>query len=937
MANPRAAEQAEADQGRHAELVELVTRRDEAYSRGDYDLAADLAARALVLAEATFGPGHPVTLIAVSHLAGVYEAQGRFAEAEPLLIRAAETGERVWGLHDQQTLISLINLGRFYQAQSRLAEAEPLLIRVIEVVERTLGRDHPDTLTALTNLGLLYLSQGRFAEAEPLHLRVLEASERTLGRDHSETLVVVNNLALLYSAQGRHAEAEPLYIRAVEANERTLGREHRTTLWSRIALASCYLDQGRQAEAEPLLIRAFEASERTLGRDDTITLASVGNLADLYQDQGRFAEAEPLLIRLVETSERTLGRADPSTIDAAERLASARLTSGQGGAAIEPARLAVSWRRARRATANSGAFAEAQREREERQRRDGFTLLADAAWIAATRDRGNMPSLEAESFAALQDAIAGTTDRAVIQMAVRRVADDTAPRLGALVRERESLGHQWGAINAGYSAALTGSDAAADAQRQSLPAERARIESRMAQIDAILRQDFQPYFALTRPEALSVAETQAMLAPDEAVLMVVPTAFGTHVVAVSSTSIEWVRSEWTSAQIDAAVQRLLWDVGANVRVTPAQADQWLAQAGPGYPYDRTTAYNLYRQIVAPVESVLARKRHVFIATGGSLTSLPFGILVAAPPLGRDGDPAALRDPAQTRWFADAHALIQIPSIQSLQFLRRFGRVPAGQSGSASFVGFGDPVLQGAPAQRARSRGTAGADLSLLFEPGRRRDGGAIASVRQLRLLSRLPGTATELEAIRAALDAPRDALFLAERATETNVRTTDLGGARIIAFATHGLTGGQVLDVAEPGLVFTPPQAPSDADDGLLTASEVSALRLAADWVILSACNTAAGDGTEGAPGLSGLARAFFYAGARNLLASHWPVGDDVAARLTVLTIELLNDRPELSRAEALQLAMREVRNDAAHDSAEDSWAHPSAWAPFTLIGDGAR
>ncbi|WP_444857567.1 CHAT domain-containing tetratricopeptide repeat protein [Sphingosinicella sp.] len=916
--------------------MELVTRRDEAYTRGEYDLAADLAASALALAEAAFGPGHPVTLAAVSHLAMVYEAQGRFAEAEPLLIRAAETGERVWGLDDQQTLISLNNLGSFYQAQGRLAEAEPLHIRVIEVVERTLGREHPDTLSALTNLGLLYLSQGRFAEAEPLHLRVLEASERTLGRDHSETLVVVNNLALLYSAQGRYAEAEPLYIRAVEANERTLGREHRTTLWSRIALASCYLDQGRQAEAEPLLTRAFEASERTLGRDDTITLASVGHLADLYQDQGRFTEAEPLLIRLVETSERRFGREDPSTIDAAERLASAQLTSGQGGAAIEPARLAVFGRRSRRASANSGAFAEAQREREERQRRDGFTLLADAAWLGATRDGGNMSSLEAESFAALQDAIAGTTDRAVIQMAVRRVADDTAPRLGTLVRERESLSHQWAANNAGYNAALTGSDAAADAQRQSLPAERARIESRMAQIDAILRQDFQPYFALTRPEALSVAETQAILAPDEAILMVVPTAFGTHVVAVSSTSIEWVRSEWTGAQIDAAVQRLLWDVGANVRVTPAQADQWLAQAGPGYPYDRTTAHNLYLQIVAPVDSVLAGKRHVFITAGGSLTSLPFGILVAAPPLGRDGDPAALRDPAQTRWFADAHALIQIPSIQSLQFLRRFSR-PPGERGLTSFVGFGDPVLQGAPAQRARSRGTAGAELSSLFEPGRRRDGGAIASVRQLRLLSRLPGTATELEAIRAALGAPRDALFLAERATETNVRTTDLGSARIIAFATHGLTGGEVLDVAEPGLVFTPPQTPSDADDGLLTASEVSALRLAADWVILSACNTAAGDGTEGAPGLSGLARAFFYAGARNLLASHWPVGDDVAARLTVLTIELLNERPELSRAEALQLAMREVRNDAAHDSAEDSWAHPSAWAPFTLIGDGVR
>ena len=109
---------------------------------------------------------------------------------------------------------------------------------------------------------------------------------------------------------------------------------------------------------------------------------------------------------------------------------------------------------------------------------------------------------------------------------------------------------------------------------------------------------------------------------------------------------------------------------------------------------------------------------------------------------------------------------------------------------------------------------------------------------------------------------------------------------------------------------------------------------LNADWVILSACNTATGDGAE-AHGLGGLARAFFYAGARNLLASHWPVSDAVAPILTVRTIEL--ERGGMARAEALQQAMREVRMDARHDTAESSWAHPFYWAPFVLIGDGGR
>jgi CHAT domain-containing protein len=148
---------------------------------------------------------------------------------------------------------------------------------------------------------------------------------------------------------------------------------------------------------------------------------------------------------------------------------------------------------------------------------------------------------------------------------------------------------------------------------------------------------------------------------------------------------------------------------------------------------------------------------------------------------------------------------------------------------------------------------------------------------------------------------------------------------------------GELRGAAEPGLVFTPPPQASEQDDGLLTASEIAALKLNADWVILSACNTAAGDGSEGAPGLSGLARAFFFAGARNLLVSHWPVRDDVAARITVDTIRRQQSDPRLARAQALQQAMRAIRNDTSHDSKDDTWAHPNAWAPFSLIGDGAR
>src|SRR6202008_1655710 len=111
--------------------------------------------------------------------------------------------------------------------------------------------------------------------------------------------------------------------------------------------------------------------------------------------------------------------------------------------------------------------------------------------------------------------------------------------------------------------------------------------------------------------------------------------------------------------------------------------------------------------------------------------------------------------------------------------------------------------------------------------------------------------------------------FLREQASETTVKKLPLADYRIIYFATHGLVAGDIKGLAEPSLALSIPAQPTDLDDGLLTASEAAQLKLNADWVVRSACNTVPG-GKPGAEALSGLARAFFYAGARALLVTHW-------------------------------------------------------------------
>ena len=145
-------------------------------------------------------------------------------------------------------------------------------------------------------------------------------------------------------------------------------------------------------------------------------------------------------------------------------------------------------------------------------------------------------------------------------------------------------------------------------------------------------------------------------------------------------------------------------------------------------------------------------------------------------------------------------------------------------------------------------------------------------------LDRLPDTGEELEAIAKALSIdPAKALRLGKDANEKTIKSMDLTRYRFVVFATHGLVPPQ-LGLSQPAIALTAPKVANVDGDGLLTMEEVLGLKLDADWVVLSACNTGAG-AVEGAEAVSGLGRAFFYAGTRALLLTNWEVEFAVGAR----------------------------------------------------------
>ena len=298
-------------------------------------------------------------------------------------------------------------------------------------------------------------------------------------------------------------------------------------------------------------------------------------------------------------------------------------------------------------------------------------------------------------------------------------------------------------------------------------------------------------------------------------------------------------------------------------------------------------------------------------------SLPPQVLITSDPGNKDLN--------SVDWLIRKYALTVLPSVGSLKILRDEKSTVAAIK---PMIGFGDPVFDRTTQTAGRPKAAALNRSLTSFYRGMLPGTNALAEA-----LPALPETADELRAIAKILGAKSEDIKLGEAASVTDIKHERLSNYRVVYFATHALVAGEVEKFAkvkaEPALVLTIPEKPTEDDDGLLRASDVAMLKMNADFVVLSACNTAAGD-KPGAEALSGLARAFLYAGAKSLVVSHWEVDSDATVELMDGLFEALKANPHFSHAEALQASMlRMIAN-----SSKPEWAQPQFWAPFVVVGE---
>jgi CHAT domain-containing protein/tetratricopeptide (TPR) repeat protein len=898
----------------------------------------------------------------------VYAAAGDFAAASSQLdaakqqLAAAPTAaRRVWptfaedwtSVVEKAEATVLAARGRFAEAEMVERDGIANISKAIEKYE-DLIRANPSPFpreqierardVMQLELSRILIAEGRVLDAEIEIRRLLLSLLHRRGRDAPETAAAVVVLAVVLEHEGRYREAERLGRAAVAIDEALgAGAGSWALAVARGVVAETEVAQGRWSEA----LTTYEAIEQLLGDDARGQEKFVrGNLAravayiNLHQPDAAIA----ILRRVAERTENAFGPTNAITAEAHGMLGAALAETGQREAAFAEFKAAVPvlLRNAREATDDSDTNAARDRRRQ----------VIFEAYIGALADAQGTPlaaglgDIAAVSFP-IADAIRGrSVQRALTASSARAAASD--PALADLVRREQDARTQVATLQSDLTTALA---APLDQQDQAaLGTLRTTIDA-LRGARAALREEierkFPDYVNLIDPRPATIAATQAALRPGEALIATYVGETRSFVWAVPATgtpvfaAVAMDRS--AVAKVVAGLRQALEPVATTLGDIPA--------------FDIAAAHRLYRAFLQPVEAGWRGAKNLLVVPHGPLGQLPFAVLVTeAATLQPDRDGTALFANYRTVPFlARSAAITQLPSVAALTAMRA---APPRASSRKPFIGFGDPWFS--PAEAAEAARDAAAPLlpanatpgpaTLLATRGvrlvrRAAPATETASSAGLAQLPRLPDTADEVRSIAVALaaDPVRD-VFTGREANERRVRTMDLADRKVVMFATHGLVPGDLDGLTQPALALSSPAVadglPSPGmGDGLLTLDKVLTLKLNADWVVLSACNTATGDGA-GAEAVSGLGRAFFYAGTRAILVSNWPVETNSARALTTDLFRRQALDPALSRAEALRAAEMALVDgpgivDPLTKTPLFSYAHPIFWAPFSLVGDG--
>jgi CHAT domain-containing protein len=778
---------------------------------------------------------------------------------------------------------ALMEIGRDANQAERFAASESAYRAALALQDRALGANNPNSAQTMMLLALQLSNQGRHPEAEALFNRAAPLAARAA--DPLAPAALAHYRALADANRGRTEPALAGFARAASLYAPFLPPELRE------GGGALPADSG--AALAPLLVARDVVPDPLAQRATVGLIEARRNAAAVLRGAGRPAEAQVAVADAQRIVGAVPGLAGANLISARLARTSGALAAGSGETGLADARFAASARGFALGVPRSRPYAEtlllragalgptasgtaaicAEAVSVLRSLREGVESRRIGPCVDALALAGQAPA----AFEAAQLGQGLVTTTQIGRAAARLTESARDPAVGGAFRRRETAERSLAAKYRERDSAI-----AAGASRTELATLDASIgtaEAEAVDADQAL-QSAAPGFAQLVQSSASAAEAMAALRPGEAMLLLTQPETG------RGWSFWAKDGRLTVARIGAdtaEITRLVTELRASVE--DGNGDK---------PFKAGTAYALYQALIGPHDARFGEARALLVVAEGSLLSLPFPMLVTAPP----PDP---RSHEGARFLLEAMPTTHLPSPASLIALRRSGASAAGKA----WVGFGAPIP--VPANYAAR--------SFPSQP---------SCGRGLASLAALPGAALELRVAGQIMGAPVTEQRVGAAFTLDALRRTRLRDYRVVHFATHGVLPSDLACLTEPAIIASAAANGPDATQALLTSGTVLEFDLDADLVMLSACNS--GGGLAAGESLSTLARSFFYSGARGLLLTHWYVNDIAAARTGA--VMLLNMRNGDGSAEALQKAQLGILRLRGG-------SHPAFWAPFALMGPG--
>ena len=519
---------------------------------------------------------------------------------------------------------------------------------------------------------------------------------------------------------------------------------------------------------------------------------------------------------------------------------------------------------------------------------DGATLMPclDAFAAEAAKAPDGADALRSEMFLAAQSAQGGVTSQQIAEASARLLEGSRDPKVADAIRRQQDAVQTLADLyrqRAELAAATANQPAQADPV--DLPQRIAAAERDQQEAESAL-QAASPNYGQLVQQAVPAATVLAALQPNEAFASIVlgDTEGWTFLLRGGHVSVSHV--EGGLPRMTALVKRL-------------RASIEMPDSGKLPPFDTAASRELYAALMSGLP--LAGTTSLVVAPSGPLLSIPFALLLTGP--------ATAASLMQAPWLIRQMAVSHVPAPANFISLRKL----AGTSRASSpWFGMGD--FQPIPLAAARA----------VF-PGP----ACLRSAELLAGLPRLPFAGVELESARKLLGGSTADELLGRDYTAGAVMKANLANYRVLHFASHALLPAELRCEDQPAIV-TSAASGRTGDAVLLTADRVETLKLDADTVILSACNSGGPSGATGGESLSGLARAFFFAGARSMMVTHWSANDQTSAFLVVDTLRRAAGDSNPDLAEALRQAQLNLLSGS-----DGLVAHPFYWAAFALVGEG--